>query len=455
MKKPDGGYRLISVVQLVMAWWAYRTRLVRFLDFRVYLAVHEAVARRCGLERGREARYELEELRRLTGARHTGAVRHALRRLEGVGLLRWGRGEVTFAVSPDELHAEELGSFWAMLELVENRKRRVPVPRRTLRLLAGGARRVVAATVLGHLFRCVYVRDGGCTFEGRCKASWVAETFGVAERRVKDARAHLQAIGWLKVGAAPQWLLNRYGAPVVVNLAWEQCGAKFSTTESAPPSAVFTAESAPPDSDQKPPTERTEHQKPTGAGGPATGVSSEKLEQPDLRHLVIEDLKRTDRLLELFGQAAKRGLVDGGDVARLNFVGAAEHALVIGSRNPCGLFAWLLRNRRFEFVTQADEDSAQRRIKELLYGKPEREKEKPRRSLVPALSDDARLVQAVRAALLRRSVFEDPLPHVQRAKPEWTRERWERAALELEGSKRAYAEAQDGALDEQLVEAVA
>jgi len=431
-----------------MAWWAFREGLVRFQDLRAYLAAHEVVARRQGLERGREPEYGAEELRRLLGARHTASVRSSIRRLERVGLLRWGRGEVAFAVSPEELDVEDLSGFWRMLELVENRRRRVPVPRRTLRLLAGGARRAVCATVLGHLFRCVYAREGGCTFDGRCKASWVAETFGVAVRRVKDARAHLQAIGWLKVVEAPQWLLNRYGAQVVVNLAWEQNGSKLSTAGTAPLSPVSTAGTAPPDSDQHPPTERANNQKPAPVGGrhPA-GVCSEELKKPDLRHVVPEDLKRTERLLELFDQAQRRELVDGGELGRLNFVGAAEHALVIGSRNPCGLFAWLLRNRRFEYVTQADEDAAHRRLKEHFYGKPERSAPQRAKREGPSLSEDARFVRELRGALRRRGVMQDPFPYVHRERPEWTRERWDLAVKELESGEllaaRARVESED------------
>ena len=43
------------------------------------------------------------------------------------------------------------------------------------RLLAGGARPALIATILGHLLRCLYLKGGKCSARGRVKASWIAE----------------------------------------------------------------------------------------------------------------------------------------------------------------------------------------------------------------------------------------------------------------------------------------
>jgi hypothetical protein len=54
--------------------------------------------------------------------------------------------------------------------------------------------------------------------------------------------------------------------------------------------------------------------------------------------------------------------------------------------------------------------------------------------IVPAVSevsDDARLVQAVRAAAARARYRGDPFPLLKRQVPEWTRERWDKAVAEL------------------------
>ena len=39
--KPKGGYRLITAVRLASAWWAYREKLIRLVDLRVWFAAWE------------------------------------------------------------------------------------------------------------------------------------------------------------------------------------------------------------------------------------------------------------------------------------------------------------------------------------------------------------------------------------------------------------------------------
>lgn len=381
--KPEGGFRFITVVQLVMAYWAYREGFIRFQDLRVYLGAHEGHERRCHAKLGqRTPTYKLQELRRLTGARHILSVRESLKRLERVGLMRWGSGGVHFASALDELAIRDRTSLEAMLASITNNRRAVPVPRRTLKLLAGGARRAVVATVFGHLLRCAYYRDGGCRLEGACKASWVASVFGIAVRKVKEARAHLRAIGWLTVDdSTAQWYRNRYGARCRINATWRQGCSRFSTGESAPLPAISTGESAPPDSDQNPLREEFKNQEPARAADRRELVSSKStrretsLGKPMLRNVLIEDLRDTARLLELFAEATELGLVNGGEAARLNVVAAAEHALAIGSINPPGLFARLIRKAEWHHITEADDEAARRRLKRHDFGYCEAERE--------------------------------------------------------------------------------
>ena len=49
---------------------------------------------------------------------------------------------------------------------IPNHRRLVPVPRRILRLLAGGCRPALIATILGHLIRCLYLKGGQCLGRG-------------------------------------------------------------------------------------------------------------------------------------------------------------------------------------------------------------------------------------------------------------------------------------------------
>ena len=113
----------------------------------------------------------------------------------------------------------------------------------------------------------------------------------------------------------------------------------------------------------------------------------------------VEDLKDTGRLLRLHAQAVARGLVGSSEADRLRFVGAAEHALALGTGNPPGLFMYLVRGRLWRYLTQGDEDRAHARIKREFAGEP------PPRSGVgpgaswggPVLSADAVLVREVRS----------------------------------------------------------
>ncbi len=162
--------------------------------------------------------------------------------------------------------------------------------------------------------------------------------------------------------------------------------------------------------------------------------------QPDLRNVVPEDLKDIGRLLDLYEQAVELGLVTDSEHDRLRFVAAAEHARIIGTKNPCGLFVRLVRGGLLHFVTYDDEVAASVRIRRHLYGGvPEFEAGASGRIVpasAPELSDDARLVQAVRAAAAQAGYRGDAFPLLKRQKPEWTRERWDRAVDELDGHQR-------------------
>lgn len=166
-----------------------------------------------------------------------------------------------------------LSGFWELLSKIENNKRKVPVPRRVVRLLAHGAGRVVTATVLGHLLRCLYYRNGECKPLGNCKASWVADVFGVNASNVKAARKHLIEIGLFVLVEMPEeWHRNRWGARIGVNLQWRGAsgGVEGQTrlqSDLRPPSELSTTDSRPPCLNQKPlPRGNTKTRNPPPAG---------------------------------------------------------------------------------------------------------------------------------------------------------------------------------------------
>ncbi len=404
VRKPEGGFQFITVTHLCAVWTAYKHRQIGLIEVRVWWAAQEMVARRCQVGTGIQPRFRLEEWGSLLGRR--GGILTALARLQQAGLLTWADSHLTFP-SP---HLETNPALATMLAQVTNPQRRIPVPRRLLRFLAQSRSRVLLATILGHLFRCLYYRQGQCRADGFCKASWIADVFGVSPRAVKAARQRLEALGFLRRTDTPQWVRNRYGQKMTINLQW--CGTAPAVTLTAasrhtvaPPPAPQRAQVAPLDSDRKLLPE-TKYQKPA-AGGSAGVLStlvaqareclrkgitlvdtSEPLQDavvhrrpssspapprtpplspPCLQHIRLPDLQSTERLLLLYAQAMQRQLIGPFEADRLAFVALAHHVLGFRPANPGGLFLQLLRQRRFALITQAEEDTAQRRLSTYLY----------------------------------------------------------------------------------------
>jgi hypothetical protein len=407
-RKPEGGFQFIAVRQLCAVWCAYEIARIRLIDVRVWFAAQELVARRCQLRLERQPTYTYDELARVIG--RVGDISTSLHRLQASGLLTWEPRAITFNLSLPNQVSSALGT---MLTQITNHNRRVPVPRRLLRFLARGCTRALLATVLGHLFRCLYYRDGQCQPEGLCKASWVAQVFGVSERAVKTARQQLEAIGFLRRTETAQWVLNRYGQKMMINLHWAgpplpEARHPEPVAELAPLPAALPHKIAPPDSHQQLPTEE-KNQKPA-AGRPAgvlstlfaqarerlragtalpiepepvvtrtvsTPAQKEQLSTPvltqtplpapQLQHVRLPDLKDTERLLTLYAQSVQAKLIGPSEAERLRFVGLAQHVLAYRPGNAGGLFRQLLTRRCFHFVTQEDEDTAQQRLKQHLY----------------------------------------------------------------------------------------
>src|SRR5262244_3757519 len=173
-RKPRGGFVFLTIQQLCLVWWAYRTRLIRLMDFRVWFAAHEMVARRCQISAGQVPEYTPRELHGLVGGVGGEHLRTSLHRLEALGLLTWSNTTLTFATSPRDLRGmADLSGFFTMHQAIPNHHRRIPVPRQAVRLIAGGLKASVIATMLGHLIRCLYYRDQHCLSGGWCKASWI------------------------------------------------------------------------------------------------------------------------------------------------------------------------------------------------------------------------------------------------------------------------------------------
>lgn len=435
-RKPAGGHRLVPLRQVAAAWWAYRRGAIRLADLRAWLAAHETAAARGTLPAGRRPAYRLAELRRLTGLPDR-RIRAALRRLDAAGLLAWDDHAPAFGDGDPALTATP--EFGAFVAAIPNHRRLLPVPRRLLRWLARGARASLIAAALGHLIRGLYRRDGRLQARGRCKASWVAEAFGIGLRAVKAARAALVAVGWLKPLDDDQRARNRWGRAFVIDLAWTPPG-RAGGAKSAPPPPPDRTENATPSVPQATPPGGEGHQEPAG-GRPAGACAGRSgtaappiLPPPDLREVRPADLGDVGRTDELHRQAAARGLVGPSEADRLRVLAAAEHARAVATRNPGGLFYRLVQRNWWHLLTQADEDAAARRLRASRRAEapppppmpppPARPQPPPR---VAGPSADARLVAAVRRSAGRADVF----LLLRRESADWTRARYDRAAAEL------------------------
>jgi hypothetical protein len=489
--KIAGGFVLLNVAAIMTAWRACRARPLGIGDFRAWLACHELVARRCHVHRDRDRspRYGVAELAKLTGTPEKRA-RASIRRLVVAGLLEWSGDAIGF---PDqftgvgkmvrEVPAEAGGSTEKLggkveqdhvlededvVDCIGRGKGDLAIPRRILRFLVAGARPALIATTLGLLLRCLSRRKGGFDGRGRVKASWIARTFGISIPAVKVARRELIALGWIAAEDSDQWAMNRWGRAFRIDLGWE-VPTMSSGPDSIPPHPDPGSNPIPPDLQTPIPSRRNENQEP--AGGPSgfsiEDQSTERGPQgprppsqpgkglapktpppgpqspggppptPRLADVRPEDLKDTGRLLDLHRQAVAKGLVTASEADRLRFIGAAEHALAIAT-NPTALFAWLVLNGCWRYITGADEDSARRRLRVHDFGMPRMSAQpspsvfSTSRPIEPGwLSEDARIVKTVREACIRAGVYRDPWPTFVARYPEWTRPRWDAAMAEF------------------------
>jgi hypothetical protein len=350
---PKGGYVFVSATGLLATWWSYKAGLIAFRDVRTWLACHELKARRCTLEKGRLPRFTEAEIGSLIGGVGGEHVRVSLRRLERASLVTWSETAIELRSSMSGLNHEAV----EFVEGVTNHRRRIPVPRPLLRFLAGERKPVLVATALGHLLRCMYLRSGRCEPQGLCKASWIADLFGVDERNVKAARQLLERMSVLVRTETPQLVMNRYGVAMRLNLDWP--GRTRATTPPRKPQS--TTESAPLRQTGISSFRRSGNQK-LGEPSPP-GVRTRTGRGPSLARVLVVDLKDPSRLLVLERQAQGRGHVGKSESDRLKFFAAAEHALTHGRRNPAGLFAAIVRRGLWHHLSLRDEDLARRALR--------------------------------------------------------------------------------------------
>lgn len=397
----EGLYRAIPTMQLSLAWWLYRDAHITRRQLRVFFGLHEMAERRRWTKKtdGKGALkapcYQAKELAGLVGGRGSDAALAALRsdvtKLAKIGLATVSETSIQFARSPDQINVGDLSAFWTFWDAIPNKKRSVPIPRRTLRALAAGFTKAVTGVVLALMIRSIHwhKREGTIRHDGRTKGSWIAKHFGISRRAVSDARTHLIAINWLKPLYASQVMLNKFGVHDAINVNWSPPQATEkpanAETRSATPQARNSSESATPllnrnlsstkktlnnrklETDTVPDHHMMGSRNKNGGGRRRVVPPDKPLGPPKLHAIDPRHLADTEALLELHKQAVEKKLADDCEGGRIDFFAMAERARSRGQK-PAALFMWLLREKKTSFVTIADEDAARRRLRKHFFG---------------------------------------------------------------------------------------
>jgi hypothetical protein len=373
-----GGYKTVTPIQIANCLSVHSGDAISYRAVRVYfaclslVAIREAASRtqKCRSKKPRpEVCFRLRELCAATGLSKRSVARQ-VRCLKRADLLSWNEKQI--CVNQEAVK----GSEGLLRELSGKRspKRPIPVPRAVLRFVAGSAKSSVGKTILAYVLRGVSIdsKSGEIRAVGTVKASWIADVFGLSLRSVKSARKVLIEARFItKDVGSFQRKLNRDGAYFRVNLVWEE--AELSGRPRATRPLLRTADSRPkiappmpkncttfsPPYKEKRTSNEIKNQETKSAALKLPGVCKANTpEEPTLRDVKPEDLKRMSRLKVLFSQAVRAGWLKESEANFLNWVGAALRATTAEVRDPVRVFVSIAKQGRWDLITQEQEDRA-------------------------------------------------------------------------------------------------
>jgi hypothetical protein len=480
LEKPDGGYVSISTLTIGLLWWSFSEGRLSLWAVRVGLALFEVRIRRLTyIRKERKAgrvpkftpRFTAGELASLCGLPEA-RTRSALRELLELGLLaEFSETFIRFARSVSEvrLSPDEASAFRSWLGVL-TRRRTVPLPRRALVIACESSSRALVAVILGVCLRSSWSRPGeGFSFSGRVSCSWLSRRFRVSLRAIQDAKSHVVELGWLSlsgnitttgelVSINPHWdRLSAVKGPVLTKgdtdraRTGDRLAAGPADTKSAGGRLPADTDSAGVSSYVSPSSRESKNQderESLGAlapenPGPGIFQSSPKktpentLPAPRLSDIRPEDFRDVGRALELFRQAVKCGLVPDSEHSRLSWMAAIERARTVPTRNPAGVFLFLVKHRKWAYLSDGHWEGGNSRLKTFLHppmpevvSLPLPRPEAPRPSR-PVISKDAELLRLVREKLRGQggSIFAALRSHAG-----WDRERYAAALAELEAA---------------------
>ncbi len=327
-EKIDGGFILLDMGAFQACWKAHRSGDLRLVDIRVWLAVVEILEQRRLAKSRKRPLFRLEELATLIGSASLRTVRSSVRRLERACLLTWNERNL-------RLHRGDV---------MRTGRPYVPVPRRLLKWLANSGSKSDIATAIATCDSCLFFwsKEKRVESGGYSKSGEVSARYGISERSVKRSRTKLKKIGWL-AAVSDGRAGGRTGARFTADVTWQRSDLSPQRNRN------YTVLS-PPKEDQITPFGR-KYQEP-----PAADRGAKLRSAPDLRRVIVNDLKSPARVNRLYEQCVRARLIKPSEAGRLKVFAAAERALRCGTTNPAGLFVAVIRKRLWHHISQRDED---------------------------------------------------------------------------------------------------
>ena len=366
------GYKTVTPIQIANCLAAHEREELPLRGVRVFFACHAMVAvreaaTRSAKRKGRKPsltpRFLVSELCNLTGLSQS-AVKGELKRLRRLSLIAFGETEI----NSNKALIDAATPMCSELSGKRSPKRPIPVPRAVLRFLAASNRGAISKTLLAYVVRGLTLdaKSGEVRGAGTVKASWIAKTFALSARSVKAARKELISLGFIsKDTGSFQRKLNRDGAYFRIDLSWTEPRSVKADEGASPRISPRRTEThpvfAPPYKDRKTSYE-SKTQKTQSRALKLPGVCKANPEKPTLRDVKPDDLKRYSRLRLLFEEAVSRKWIQDTEPSFLNWVAAAVRAQTVQARCPVRLFITIVKQRRWELITQAQEDRARAAI---------------------------------------------------------------------------------------------
>ena len=365
-----GGFCVLTVGQIANICALKQKKLLSGLGLRLYLAAHEEKAKRC-VRNAKQAQYRLDSLSGLLGTEtHENRIKAALNELRRLSLLSWEENCLVFSTSLNDQASETLTA------IDSHPDRPVPIPRRFLRALIKHSKPGEIIAALAHCVRCLFKKGSRVTSNGLCKAGWVAETFGVSLRTVRNARKWLLSLGILVRQDVHQFVLNRYGGCFNIALTWGGQGRK-----KRPSKPNF----APPYNNKLNSKELINNQYEYSYRNPKnrtafrqrSGFLRKRSSGPTIRDIQENDLTRISSLLCLYKQATQAGWLSASEANKVNFIASAVRSTQVNG-DPVRVFVGIVKKGLFHFITHGQEAKAVNALKR--YQAKQR---KPRASAEP------------------------------------------------------------------------